>query len=156
MSDSHRPGSGYTPARRVPELRDRFSLPVQTERIDELLLELILIDTVAVAKPHRASAAERLIARVFSRSDYARVLDRSDELSDDNDDDSGLVDLYMLRASAKDSHWKSKMLRWFSYIVGGGCPLSNDDLAEIAGLASAMGATRECQALFSTLVSKPS
>lgn len=148
MRESQRPSPSYTPTRNLPDVRDRFSAPVPTERLDELLLELILIDTVALADPRRAPAAERLIEWVFSPSDYARVIDRYDEQSDDDDDEAGLVELCFLRAAAKDSHWKSKMLRWFTYIVGGGRPLSNEGLTEVACLAASMGASVECQALF--------
>lgn len=151
MRESERPSSGYTPTRKKPDIRDRFSVPVPKERLDELLLELILIDTVALADPSRSPAAERLIERVFSPSDYARVLDRYDELSDDDDDEAGLVEFVFRCASGKNSHWKSKMVRWFVYIVGGGRPLSSEGLTEVAALAAAMGASRECQALFSTV-----
>lgn len=151
MRESQRPSPGYTPARNVPDIKDRFSVPVPKERIDERLLELILIDTVAIADPSRGPVAERLIERVLPPSDYARVLDRYDELSDDDDDEAGLVDFFFRCASAKDSHWKSKMLRWFMYIVGGGQGLSNEGLIEVASLAAAMGASREWQALFKTI-----
>ncbi len=151
MRESERPGPGYTPTRNKPDIRDRFSVSVPKERLDELLLELILIDTVALADPRRGPAAERLIERVLSPSDYARVLDRYDELSDDDDDEAGLVEFVFQCASVKDSHWKSKMVRWFVYIVGGGRPLSNEGLTEVAALAAAMGASRECQALLRTV-----
>ncbi len=149
MRESQRPSPGYTPTRNIPEIKDRFSVPVPKEQLDELLLELVLIDTVALADPCRSQAAERLIDRVLSPSLYARVMDRYDELSDDDDDEAGLVQFFFRRASAKDSHWKSKMLRWFAYIVGGGRPLSSEGLTEVAALAAAMGASLECQALFS-------
>lgn len=151
MRESQRPSPGYTPARNVPDIKDRFSVPVPKERIDEQLLELILIDTVALSDPRRGPLAEYLIERVFSPRDYARVLDRYDELSDDEDDEAGLVEFFFRCASAKNSHWKSKMLRWFMYIVGGGQGLSSEGLIEVAALAAAMGAGREWQALFKTL-----
>jgi hypothetical protein len=147
MRESQRPSPGYSTTRNIPELKDRFSVPVQKERLDEMLLELILVDTVALADPRRGPLAERLIERAMSPSDYTRVLDRYDELSDDDDDETGLIEFCFKRASAKDSHWKSKMLRWFTQIVGGGNPLSSDELIEVAGLASAMGANREWEAL---------
>ena len=40
------------------------------------------------------------------------------------------------------------MLRWFTHIIGTGHPLSEDGLIEVASLASAMGATLECKALY--------
>ena len=153
MRESQRPSPGCTSARPIPDLRHRFGLPVPKGRLDELLLELILIDTVALADPSRGPAAERLIERILSPRDYARVIDRYDELSDDEDDESGLVDFCFLCASVKDSHWKSKMLRWFSYVVGAGRPLATEGLAEVASLASAMSACAECKALYRTLQS---
>ncbi len=151
MRESQRPGPGPTPARSVPDIRDRFSVPASKERLDELLLELILIDTVAVTDPRRGPAAERLIERFLSPVEYARVLDRYDELTDDDDDESGLVEFCFRCAALKDSHWKSKMLRWFAYIVGGGRSLSSEGLTELTGLASAMGATHEWQAIVKVL-----
>ncbi len=136
------PVPAILPTRNIPDIKDRFSVPVPKERLDELLLELVLIDTVALAEPRRGPVAERLIERVLSPSDYARVLDRYDELSDDEDDEAGLVDFFFQRAAMKDSHWKSKMLRWFMYIVGGGQGLSSEGLTEVAALAASMGASR--------------
>lgn len=151
MPESQRPGAGRIPVRHVAGLQDRLAMPIPKERLDELLLELILIDTVALAEPCRGPVAERLIERVLSPVDYMRVLDRYDELSDDSDDESALMAICFTRAASKDSHWKSKMLRWFTHIVGAGRPLSQDGLAEVASLASAMGATLECKALYTTL-----
>jgi hypothetical protein len=132
-------------------LQDRLAMPVPKERLDELLLELILVDTVALADPRRGPVAERLLERILSPGDYVRVLERYDEMSDDSDDESELMSICFARAAAKDSHWKSKMLRWFTHIVGAGRPLSQDGLAEIATFASAMGARLECRALYGTL-----
>ncbi len=148
MRESQRPSSGYAPTRSLPDVKDRLSLPVPTERLDELLLELILIDTVAATNLERSSAAERLINRVLAGPLYDRVIARYDELSNDDDNEAGLIELSFRHAATKDSHWKSKMLRWFAYIVGGGRPLSSEGLTEVTSLASAMGAVHECQALF--------
>ncbi len=126
-------------------------MPFPKERLDEQLLELILIDTVALVDPRRSCVAERLIERVLSPGDYLRVLDRYDEMTDDSDDESELMAICFTRAASKDSHWKSKMLRWFTYIIGAGHPLCRDGLVEVASLAAAMGATIECKALYSTL-----
>lgn len=151
MRELQRPSPGPTTARSIPNLRDRFSSPAPRERLDELLLELILVDTVALADPRRGPAAERLIQRCMSPGEYCRVLDRYDELSDDEDDEEGLVEFIFRCAAVKDSHWKSKMLRWFLYLVGGGQGLSNDGLVELAALAQALGAGREWQALYRTI-----
>jgi len=133
------------------DFQDRLGMPVPREKVDELLLELILIDTVALADPRRGPIAERLIERVFSPGDYVRVLDRYDEVSGDDDDESRMVAFYFARAACKDSRWKSKMIRWFTHIVGAGQSLTEDGLVEVANLASAIGATIECQALYGTL-----
>ena len=69
-------------------------------------------------------------------------------MTDDTDDESELMAYLASRAASKDSHWKSKMLRWFTHIIGAGHPLTEDGLVEVASLASAMGATQECKALY--------
>ena len=51
MRESQRPSPGYSTTRNLPDLKDRFSVPVPKERLDELLLELILVDTVALVDP---------------------------------------------------------------------------------------------------------
>lgn len=130
-------------------------MPAPRERLDEQLLELILIDTVALASPERGPAAERLIERILPPAQYNRVLDRYDELSADDDDEAGLVELCFRRAAGKDSHWKSKMLRWFAYIVGGGRSLSSEGLAEVACLAARMAAGCECEGLFKAFSEQP-
>jgi hypothetical protein len=126
-------------------------MPVPRERLDELLLELILIDTVAEGRDDRGPVAERLIERVLSPADYLRVLDYYDELSGDDDDETQLVAIWFLRAACKDSRWKTKMLRWFMHVVGLGQPLDADGIAELASLAAAMGARTECQVLCAAL-----
>lgn len=151
MLELQQPSLSRTHIRRVPQLQHRPAMPVPKERLDELLLELILIDTVALADPRRGPVAERLIERVLSPGEYLRVLDYYDEMTDDSDDESVLVAVCFTRAALKDSQWKTKMLRWFTHIVGVGRPLSEDGLVEVASLASAMGATLECQALYSAL-----
>ena len=151
MPESQRPSPSRIIIRQVPELRDRLAMPVPKERLDEQLLELILIDTVALADPRRGPIAERLIERVLSPGDYLRVLDHYDKMTDDSDDESELIAICFMRAASKDSHWKSKMLRWFTHIIGAGHPLNEDGLAEVASLASAMGATLECKALYSAV-----
>lgn len=148
MPESQRPSPSRIILRHVPELRDRLAMPVPKERLDELLLELILIDTVALVDPRRGPVAERLIDRVLSPGDYLRVLDRYDEMTDDSDDESELIAICFARAASKDSHWKSKMLRWFTHIIGAGHPLTEDGLVEVASLASAMSAAQECKALY--------
>jgi len=151
MSDS-RPTPHASLVRPRPDLHEGLRLPVATEHLDELLLELILVDTVALGDPVRGPIAERLIERFLSPGDYASVLDRYDELSDDDDDDeSELVSACFMKAAARDSHWKSKMLRWFTHIVGAGRPLTPAGLAEVASLAAAMNARLECQALYGVL-----
>ena len=129
-------------------------MPVPRERLDELLLELILIDTVARVDSCRGPVAERLIERVLSPTDYLRVLDYYDELSGDDDDDSQLVAIWFLRAACKESRWKTKMLRWFTHVLGLGQPLTDSGVAELAALATSMGAGAECQVLCLALYGK--
>jgi hypothetical protein len=154
MRESQRPSPGYSSTRNIPDVKDRFGIPISKERIDEQLLELILIDSVAKRDLSRSHRADSLTDSLFTASDYARMIDRYDELSDDEDDEAGLEEYFFLRASVKDSHWKSKMLRLFVYIVGGGHGLSNEGLTEVASLAAAMGALREWDGLLKALTKK--
>lgn len=147
MPESQRPTTGRVPVRRLYEPQGRRGMPVPRERLDELLLELILIDTVARLQPERGVVAERLVERVFPPTEYLRVIEYYDELSGDDDDDSQLVPIWFLRAACKDSSWKTKMLRYFSYVVGLGQALNDAGVAELAQLATAMGARAECQSL---------
>ncbi len=154
MPESQRPTTGRVPVRRLYEPQGRRGMPVPRERLDELLLELILIDTVARLKPERGPVAERLVERVFPPADYLRVIEYYDELSGDDDDDTQLVPIWFLRAACKDSGWKTKMLRYFTHVVGLGQPLGDEGVAELARLADAMGARLECQVLCLALYDK--
>lgn len=154
MPESQRPTTGRVPVRRPFEPQGRRGTPVPRERLDELLLELILVDTVARLRPERGPIAERLIERVFAPADYLRVIEYYDELSGDDDDDSQLVPIWFLRAACKDSRWKTKMLRYFNHVVGLGQPLADEGIAELARLADAMGARPECQVLCVALYDK--
>ena len=147
MPESQRPTTGRVPVRRLYEPQGRRGMPVPRERLDELLLELILIDTVAHLQPERGQAAERLIDRVFPPAEYQRVMEYYDELSGDDDDDTQLIPVWFLRAACKDSRWKSKMLRYFNHVIGLGQPLGDEGIGELAKLADAMGARLECQVL---------
>lgn len=121
----------------------------KANRLDDYLLELILIDTLAVADPARVPAAERLIHKRIPRSIYPLVMDRFDALSEDADDDADVLALWLPKAALKDNRWKAKMIRWFVAVVMiGGRRVSVGQLIEIARLASAIGAAPQCQRLF--------
>jgi hypothetical protein len=154
MRESQRPSPGYSSTRNIPDVKDRFGIPVSKERTDEQLLELILIDSVARRDLSRSHRADSLTDSLFTTSDYARIMQRYDDLSDDEDDETGFEEYFFLRASMKDTHWKSKMLRLFVYIVGGGQGLSNEGLTEVASLAASMGAMREWDGLLKALTQK--
>lgn len=116
------------------------------ESLDDHLLELILMDTIAVAGGRPIRNAERVIQRFLPEGLYDRIIERYDELSDDADDTDPRALLRWLRVAArKDTCWKRKMIMRFLCIVRAGDPIGYAELAEVAALASAMGARRECR-----------
>ncbi len=116
------------------------------QSLDDYLLELILMDTMAVAGGRPIPNAEGVIQRFLPRGLYARIIERYDELSDDGEDDNPNALARWLRiAEHKSPRWKSKMIVRFLCIVAAGGPVGYAELAEVAALASAMGAGRECR-----------
>jgi hypothetical protein len=65
--------------------------------LDDYLLELILMDTIAVAGGRPIPGAERVIQRFLPTGLYDRIIARYDALSDDRDDSSADLLLPWLR-----------------------------------------------------------
>jgi len=103
------------------------------------------MDTIARPDGRRANTAEELIERSIPETYYERVMDRYDELSDDTDDESRLLEPWLARAAAKSSQWKAKMIWRFLYIVTVDERISNQAINEVISLAMAMDAGPECQ-----------
>jgi hypothetical protein len=117
--------------------------------LDDYLLELILMDTIAVAGGHPNPGAEQVIQSFLPEGLYDRIIDRYDELSDDDDDTDPYALLRWLRiAASKEARWKRRMIVRFLCIVRAGGPVGYAELAEVAALAVAMGAGRECRQIF--------
>lgn len=138
----------FSQIRFLTSRRSRRRRVVTPSQLDDYLLELILIDTLAVAAPYREVYSERLIRRAIPPSVYGRVMDRFDALSRDAADDADILAQWLPRAASKNNRWKAKMVRWFVLVVGGGRRLNSEQLIEIARLAAAMGAAPHCQQLF--------
>lgn len=114
--------------------------------LDDYLVELILMDTIAVAGGRLIPNAESVIQGFLPPGSYDRIIARYDELSDDGDDAGPGIPLRWLRIAArKDARWKRKMIARFLCILAAGGPIGYAELAEVAALASAMGAGRECR-----------
>lgn len=116
--------------------------------LDDYVLELILMDTIAVAGGRARPGAEQAIQRFLPAGLYDRIIARYAALSDDEDDDPYLLLPWLRKAARKDSRWKRRMIVRFLCIVRAGGALGADELAEVAALAAAMGAGRECRQVF--------
>lgn len=124
--------------------------------LDDYLLELILMDTIAVAGDCVAPDAERVILRFLPAGLYERIMARYDALSDDRDDNNpALLKPWLGLAASKSSRWKRKMVARFLCILAAGGAVGDAELAEVAALASAMGARRECRQVFGYIRSTP-
>jgi hypothetical protein len=117
-------------------------------QLDRYLLELILIDSLAALDPRRGGMAERVVERYIPRPLYERVLERYDCLACDGDEPDVLAH-WLHRAARQDTRWKSKMILRFMHIVCVEGRLTEAGMADVAELARAMAAERECRRLFS-------
>lgn len=125
-----------------------FDTRSDADRLDDYLLELVLMDSFAVADARRIRVGERLIDRYIPNDYQSLLLERFDELTDDFDDDAHVLDPWLRRAAQKDSTWKIKMIGRYLSFLGAEMRITGEGLTEVAGLASAMGAAKECQELF--------
>lgn len=117
--------------------------------LDDYILELILMDTIAVAGGRPRPGAELAIQRFLPAGLYDRLIERYDALSEDVDEDaSTLLQPWLKRAAAKSSRWKRRMIIQFIAIVRAGGAAGPAEWAEVAALAAAMGAGRECRQVF--------
>jgi hypothetical protein len=121
------------------------------------LLELVLIDSLAVLDPRRVRAAEQVIERCIPRQCYENVMERYDRLSGDSlrgdcpsgaSDTADVLTVWLPRAARRDSGWKSRMVLHFLDIVRVDGRIPDSGLADVAALACGMGAGRECRRLF--------
>lgn len=113
------------------------------ECLDDCLLQLILIDTVAMRHPRRGCIAERIIEQVIPIHQYDLVMARYDELTDDSDDETGLVERWFSLAASRDSHWKGAMLAQLLRVIAVDGELDDAGIDELGSLAQAIGAAEE-------------
>jgi hypothetical protein len=123
------------------------------ELLDTYLLELILMDTAASSRGRCIPGAERIIQRSFPPGLYDCIMQRYDELSDDQDDSNPhFLDPWLRMAANQNPRWKRKMILRFLCIMHAGGPIGRAELSDVAVLAAAMGASREYgQALCSAI-----
>ncbi len=111
--------------------------------LDDCLLQLILIDTVALRDSRRGCIAERLIEQLIPTHQYDLVMARYDELTDDSDDETGLLERWFCQAAARDSQWKGAMLAQLLRVIALDGELDAEGVDELGSLAQAIGATEE-------------
>jgi hypothetical protein len=117
--------------------------------LDEYLLELILMDTIAIAGGRCIPDAERVIQHFIPQGLYDRIIARYDGLSDDRDDhDPRFLERWLRLAAGKDAQWKRKMITRFLCILHAGGDLGVAELTEVAALAARMNAAAECRQVF--------
>lgn len=113
------------------------------ECLDDYLLRLILIDTVAMADSRRSQAAERVIEQFLPPYFYDRVMAHYDDLADDSDDERDLLAMWLGRAAHRGRDWKVAVLAQLLQVVSFNGVLEGSALAELSGLAQAIEAGRE-------------
>lgn len=111
--------------------------------LDDCLLQLILIDTVAMRHPRRGCIAESIIEQSIPIHQYDLVMARYDELTDDSDDETGLLDRWFALAARHESHWKGAMLAQLLRVIAVDGELDDAGIDELDSLAQAIGATDE-------------
>lgn len=124
--------------------------------LDDYLLELILMDTIAVTGRRPLAGVEGIIQRFLPAGLYDRVMARYDALSEGwADDDPQLLAPWLKKAAAKDSRWKRRMITQFLCILHTSGAIGPAEWAEVAALAAAMGAVQECRQVFSCHLPAP-
>ncbi len=113
--------------------------------LDDCLLQLILIDTVALRDPRRGCIAERLIEQLIPLHQYDLVMARYDELTDDSDDETGLLERWFAAAAARDSRWKGAILAQLLRVIAVDGELDAAGIEELGLLAQAIRAIEEFQ-----------
>ncbi len=124
--------------------------PVHTSQktrdcLDDCLLQLILIDTVALRDSRRGPIAERIIEQSIPLHQYDLVMARYDELTDDSDDETGLQEPWYAAAAARDSRWKSALLAQLLRVIAVDSELDAAGIEELGCVAQAIRAIEEFQ-----------
>ncbi|MCX7706604.1 MAG: hypothetical protein N2204_01160 [Anaerolineae bacterium] len=117
--------------------------------LDDLLLELILMDSLISIGHRPRPKAEAMITRYLPPGAYAQVVEHYNELSDDGEGDVNLLP-WLRMAASRPTWWKVGMVERFLYLVSLDRRVDDQALSEVGTLAAALGATEECR-LISTL-----
>jgi hypothetical protein len=117
-------------------------------RLDRYLLELILLDSLAVLDHRRGHTAEQVIDRCIPPPWYERAMARYERLSIDGADAQDVLAQWLPRAAQMNTRWKARMIRRFLLIVPVEGRFTEAGLADVAALARGMSAERECRRLF--------
>ncbi len=119
----------------------------RSESLDDLLLELILMDSLIWMGPQPRPRAEAMIIRYLPPGAYTQIMERYDELSDDDEEDFDLLP-WLRMAASKSTWWKIAMIERFLYLTSLDRRIDDQMLAEVSTLAGAMGAAEECGKIY--------
>lgn len=117
---------------------------LQPDSLDDMVLELILMDSFISVGHRPRPRAEAMIIRYLPPGAYTQVIERYDELSDDDEENINLGP-WLRRAALMSSWWKVAMIERFLYLASLDRQLDDQALAEVCTLAAAMGAMEECR-----------
>lgn len=113
--------------------------------LDELLLELILMDSLVFASQRRRPRAAQMLSRYLTPGLYTPLIAHYDTLVDDSDDAADVLQPWLQHAARKSVIWKAAMIERFLYLSSLDYRLDDQTLGEVATLAVAMGAQEECR-----------
>ncbi len=137
VTDLAQRGAPFLPGVAKPRVRGRADL-------DDLLLELILMDSLISAGRQPRPRAERMLLHYLPPGSYEQVIERYDRCSAESDLASDLLRPWFRRAAHKPWQWKLAMVERFLYLVSLDHRIDDQALGEVATLAQAMGAREEC------------
>ncbi|OQA47106.1 MAG: hypothetical protein BWY52_00349 [Chloroflexi bacterium ADurb.Bin325] len=115
--------------------------------VDDYLLQLILIDTVALRDPRRGPVAERIIEQAIPARQYDLVMARYDELTDDSDDETYLLERCFRLAAGRNGHWKGALLAQLRCVIAADGEIDAAGMNELTDLAEAIDATKGLRTL---------
>jgi len=121
-----------------------------SKNCDDLLLDLILMDSLVATGRRPRPRAARMIPRYIPPGCYEQVIERYDVWSENSGHATDLLRPWLRRAARKTSLWKIAMVERFLYLVSLDFRIDDRTLGEVAALADAMGAREECRLIYAT------
>ncbi len=118
----------------------------QPDDLDELVLQLVLMDSLIAVGRCPRPRAESMILRYLTPGAYDRIIERYDELSDDDEDLN--LSPWLQLAALEPSWWKVAMIERFLYLASLDRRLDDRALGDVATLAAAIGAREECRLIY--------